>query len=363
MAPQTLRVTTEDGTFDIEVDAPEPTSEGSTFLEGRRSAAMGEISDTPEEESSWFGAPKLKDVVGALRGDNPLASLAVDVLPLMASGARGFASELASRSKTALGSAMEHPQGEGPISNILRFPGRAIGKFREQMTTGPAGTRAAEDLASIRGGPKPVASHAQTPASDVVGRNMASSGSREGDIILDKLAAERATPKPKSHVTINTEPDSWDRYGKMTTPEPAPRPAPKPPKPEPITMGGVDISKDPQMAELVRQLREMPPASSTLGPETALESPAAGGAGARVSQPAPTPQADPRITRIHADKLGPDDWQELRRMYGSRKLAELTGKTPQEVEALAPGPSRIPLEVEDRMRQMQLEQILGDLRK
>lgn len=63
------------------------------------------------------------------------------------------------------------------------------------------------------------------------------------------------------------------------------------------------------------------------------------------------PMAGPRVTKINPDKLTPELWGELRRYFGSEKLAQLTGKSVEEVKQLAPGPSLNPLEVEDRLNQ------------
>jgi hypothetical protein len=46
----------------------------------------------------------------------------------------------------------------------------------------------------------------------------------------------------------------------------------------------------------------------------------------------------------------PQEWAEARRMYGSRDLARMTGKTREEVLKLAPGPSRVPTVAEERIR-------------
>lgn len=55
-----------------------------------------------------------------------------------------------------------------------------------------------------------------------------------------------------------------------------------------------------------------------------------------------------RYLTIKSDKLTPDMWQDLRRYVGAEKLAKLTGKTVDEVRAIAPGPSRYPIEVENQ---------------
>lgn len=67
-------------------------------------------------------------------------------------------------------------------------------------------------------------------------------------------------------------------------------------------------------------------------------------------------QADPLAAELGGSgldvaNLTPEEWAELRRFYGADKLAEMTGKTREEILSLAPGPSRTPLEVEDRINQ------------
>lgn len=54
---------------------------------------------------------------------------------------------------------------------------------------------------------------------------------------------------------------------------------------------------------------------------------------------------------IDTSKTTPAEWLELRRYYGSKRLSQLTGKTPAEIKILAPGPSRVPLEVEQRIEE------------
>ena len=57
----------------------------------------------------------------------------------------------------------------------------------------------------------------------------------------------------------------------------------------------------------------------------------------------------PAITSLKADKIPPEMWGELRRYYGAEKLAALTGKTRAQIEALAAGPSRTPMEIESQL--------------
>jgi hypothetical protein len=61
------------------------------------------------------------------------------------------------------------------------------------------------------------------------------------------------------------------------------------------------------------------------------------------------PEVNP--TRIKVDQLTPEMWQDLRRYYGSEELARLTGLSREDVLARAPGPSRLPLNVEYRLNQ------------
>lgn len=59
----------------------------------------------------------------------------------------------------------------------------------------------------------------------------------------------------------------------------------------------------------------------------------------------------PRILSLKPEKIAPEQWGELRRYYGADELARLTGKTADEIRQLAPGPSRTPLGVEDKLNQ------------
>lgn len=58
-----------------------------------------------------------------------------------------------------------------------------------------------------------------------------------------------------------------------------------------------------------------------------------------------------RMTPEQVAALTPGEWMELRRMYGARDLARMTGKSADEIRSrLAPGPSRTPLVAEERIR-------------
>jgi hypothetical protein len=57
--------------------------------------------------------------------------------------------------------------------------------------------------------------------------------------------------------------------------------------------------------------------------------------------------AAPRVVSLKPDKMSPEQWAEARRYYGADKLADLTGLTREQVLQRAPGPSRVPLEIEN----------------
>lgn len=171
------------------------------------------------------------------------------------------------------------------------------------------------------------------------------------------------------------------------TPKPAPytppaAPEPPPPVQEPalpfdtrMSIGGQTIKEghpayDSFKEALMRDGIEPPPTSTPPAPADVVK-PAAddamsqklqemfGGKGLDVPPPVAQeataagggPLSQPRVTRINPDKLTPELWSELRRFHGAEELARLTGKSVEEVKALAPGPSTLPLEVEDRINQ------------
>jgi hypothetical protein len=70
---------------------------------------------------------------------------------------------------------------------------------------------------------------------------------------------------------------------------------------------------------------------------------------ARLMELSGKPKAPAAPAALAEFPANPVEWGEMRRMYGADKAAELTGKTAAEVRTLAPGPSRIPLEVQERL--------------
>lgn len=63
------------------------------------------------------------------------------------------------------------------------------------------------------------------------------------------------------------------------------------------------------------------------------------------------PTSKTNVTSLKADTIKPEEWDGLRRYYGTKRLSELTGVPENIIEEMAPGPSRTPLEVEDRLNQ------------
>lgn len=63
------------------------------------------------------------------------------------------------------------------------------------------------------------------------------------------------------------------------------------------------------------------------------------------------PTSKVNVTSLKPDAIQPEEWAGLRRHYGTKRLSELTGVPEDIIEEMAPGPSRTPIEVEDRLNQ------------
>lgn len=104
---------------------------------------------------------------------------------------------------------------------------------------------------------------------------------------------------------------------------------------EPLKIGGQTIRED---SPLYSKLAEL---MSSHGPSKTPIKPVASHA---PTSPKPSSWSlEPTLPQTAAE------WQEARRYYGTEKLAQLTGKTKEEIRRLAEGPSRLPLEAETRM--------------
>lgn len=170
----------------------------------------------------------------------------------------------------------------------------------------------------------------------------------------DVVGSAAATPEPPAY-----------------TPKAAPVEPPPAPVREPITVKGQVIRPDDPLYNKLMELSggDVPNAAAETAAQMLPSDRAAFGGGRQDellgklggNQAPPDPMRDmlmgsdpmagPRVTKINPDKLTPQLWGELRRYFGSEKLAQLTGKSVEEVKQLAPGPSLNPLEVEDRLNQ------------
>lgn len=69
----------------------------------------------------------------------------------------------------------------------------------------------------------------------------------------------------------------------------------------------------------------------------------------------------PRILSLKPDKLTPTDIAELRRYLGAEELAKLTGLKVQDIHALDPSPSHVPLELENRQMDSDYYNLIRDI--
>lgn len=72
---------------------------------------------------------------------------------------------------------------------------------------------------------------------------------------------------------------------------------------------------------------------------------------AEVSPPSTALQSSSPVESIDPNDIMPDEWDGLRKFYGSEKLSQLTGLPKEEILKRAPGASHTPLEVQDKMTQ------------
>lgn len=201
--------------------------------------------------------------------------------------------------------------------------------------------------------------------------------------------------------------------GRRAAPTPKPPPAPPAPKPEPISVGGQTINPTDALYQRLRGMTgggaATPPAAPN-ATDMLADALSERGLDPRISNVPPgptaplnvadlypkeathpivdevsskmlpsdrrianTPRQDELMSKLGGQQTTTDpiaqelmggrratdqavnmstaDWQELRRYYGSEKLAQMTGKTVEEIKQLAPGPSHTPLAVEDSINQ------------
>lgn len=119
-----------------------------------------------------------------------------------------------------------------------------------------------------------------------------------------------------------------------------------PPRPESMRIGGSEISPtDP----LYRKLREIMESGR---PEPKAPS-------APVKQSSWPPSVSPDPSKFPMPRTA-QEWAEARRMWGAEELGRMTGKTAEEVRQLAPGPSRTPSAVSNRMLDAEYRRKVGE---
>lgn len=257
-----------------------------------------------------------------------------------------------------------HPQTVGDFLGLLipQAVNRSPQLIKEMEEAGQAASRGAGSgiLNRVRGYWKGVGQDIQGKPTSAAREEMSLDGGA-------RAATSSAAPSAGR--------DLYDTY-KNTAPEVAPRRAtPTAPKAEPMTWGGKKMTLDPNNPEndKLRQilLGENPPIDpriSNLPPEpmppaaTDVAKPVGDGdalhaklmesfGGKQTQPPVSMEMGTPRPMSIKPEALSPEQWIELRRYYGAEKLSQLTGKSAEEIRQMAPGPSRVPMEVEDRLNQ------------
>lgn len=339
MATKKYRVDTDQGSYEVEVEDPteQPTpissSEPDTFMGGFTKSLKDQANEAFLHNPMIEGAAHPETA-----GD--FASLLIPSELGMGRGGMSVLKEFGSRSAQALGSAASESKG---IKGAISFPFRAYDKFKDAL---PSGNEAAID--AFRGG-------------DTKGAVTAPS------------------------ISINSEPDVWDRVKATTAPTVGPK------SPRLVKNGGISL-EDALAEELSHADEPMPThislptdgditpggpfrqsgkfgKSGSLGqpggyssgnPATRLESvdrgaeAVAGPEGALPSGGAASPSipGKPKLTAAETAEM-------LRRLYGSRDASGMlfgsggdTLARSQAVEAvkrLAPGPSQMPLAAEARI--------------
>lgn len=174
-------------------------------------------------------------------------------------------------------------------------------------------------------------------------------------MMLDRGAAAR----PKS-VTVGPADDAFERYRRSPDPSGKPFSGDYTGGP-PVTLGpqGPAASGPPSArpqgprpapSPLEQELASIPdrppvrpePQFAGVGEEAVVNT-------SRLSPQAAAPDTLRSITAKMGMGIDPQEVADLRRLYGSRKAAELLGLTEEDVLKLAPGPSRVPLDVEDKL--------------